>query len=46
MQEMAVRYRCVQVFDYQDWGGEDDFWNATHLNTDGARRFTEQLMGE
>lgn len=46
MQEMAMRYRCVQVYDYQDWGGEDDFWNATHLNTNGARRFTEQLMRE
>ena len=46
MQEMAVRYRCVQVYDYQDWGGADDFWNATHLNTNGARRFTELLMRE
>lgn len=40
---VAGKYDCVKVLDYQEWGSEDDFWNATHLNTDGARRFTEEL---
>ena len=40
---VAGKFDCVKVLDYQDWGTEDDFWNATHLNTQGARRFTEEL---
>ena len=40
---LAGKFDCVQVLDYQEWGCEDDFWNATHLNTDGARRLTEEL---
>lgn len=43
MQEMEMRYDCVQIYDYQDWGVADNFWNATHLNTDGARRLTREL---
>lgn len=40
---VAGKYDCVRVLDYQEWGTENDFWNATHLNTNGARRFTEEL---
>ena len=40
---VAGKFDCVKVLDYQEWGTEDDFWNATHLNTDGSRRFTEEL---
>lgn len=44
MYEMADIYDCVRVYDYQEWGSADDFWNATHLNTDGASRLTESLL--
>lgn len=37
------KFDCVKVLDYRDWGSNNDFWNATHLNTQGARRFTEEL---
>ena len=40
---VAGKFDCVKVLDYQSWGTEDDFWNATHLNTAGAERFTEEL---
>lgn len=43
MRFIASKFDCVKLLDYQDWGTEDDFWNATHLNTDGARRFTLSL---
>lgn len=45
MQDMAEKYHNVHVLDYQSWGKEDDFYNATHLNTDGAELFTTMLMG-
>ena len=44
MQDMAEKYHNVHVLDYQSWGKEDDFYNATHLNTDGAELFTTMLM--
>ena len=44
--DMSAQYDCVQVLDYQRWGCNADFWNATHLNTDGARRLTNQLAAE
>ena len=40
MHSLTKEYDCVRFIDYQEWGYEDDFWNATHLNTDGAKRFT------
>lgn len=43
VQDMAAQYDCVEVLDYQDWGTDMDFWNATHLNTDGAERLTRML---
>ena len=45
MQEMAEKYHNVHVLDYQSWGKEGDFYNATHLNTAGAELFTTMLMG-
>lgn len=45
MQDMAEKYHNVHVLDYQSWGKDDDFYNATHLNTDGAELFTTMLMG-
>ena len=45
MQDMATSHACVQTLDYQDWGIDADFWNATHLNTDGARRLTMEIAG-
>lgn len=44
MQEITMRYDCVQVCDYQEWGSEEDFWNATHINTHGALRLTRELV--
>ena len=44
LQELAAQYDCVQVLDYQSWGTDDDFYNATHLNTDGAKRLTEEFL--
>lgn len=44
MQDMAEIYQNVYVLDYQSWGKDDDFYNATHLNTDGAELFTTMLM--
>ena len=43
---IANKFDCVHVLDYQAWGAEDDFWNATHLNTDGARRLTREMAAE
>ena len=43
MQQMADTYPHVQVLDYQSWGRSDDFYNATHLNTDGAKRLTMEM---
>ena len=43
MHDMAAEYDSVETLDYQDWGQEADFWNATHLNTDGAARLTRAL---
>ena len=45
MQDMAEKYHNVHVLDYQSWGKDDDFYNATHLNTAGAELFTTMLMG-
>ena len=44
--DMSAQYDCVQVLDYQCWGCNADFWNATHLNTDGARRLTMEMAAE
>jgi hypothetical protein len=44
MRSMAQEHNCVRFVDYQEWGNEDDFWNATHLNTDGAKRFSIMLL--
>ena len=41
---IASKFDCVRVLDYQDWGTDSDFWNATHLNTDGAKRLTEEFL--
>ena len=41
--DMEAEYDSVKMLDYQDWGVEADFWNATHLNTDGAARLTRAL---
>ena len=43
MHDMAAEYSFVELLDYQDWGVEADFWNATHLNTDGAARLARAL---
>lgn len=43
MHDMAAEYDSVEMLDYQDWGVEADFWNATHLNPDGAARLTRAL---
>ncbi len=43
MHEIAEEYSSVEMMDYQEWGSEADFWNATHLNTDAAERFTREL---
>ena len=43
---IANKFACVHVLDYQSWGTEDYFWNATHLNTDGARRLTIEMAAE
>jgi hypothetical protein len=43
---IANKFDCVHVLDYQAWGTEDDFWNATHLNTNGARRLTMEMAAE
>ena len=40
---IASKFDGVRVLDYQDWGTDADFWNATHLNTYGAQRITENL---
>ena len=40
---IANKFDCVHILDYQDWGTDADFWNATHLNTYGAQRITENL---
>ena len=45
LQDMATSHACVKMLDYQDWGTDDDFYNATHLNTDGARRLTMEIAG-
>ena len=44
MRSMAQEHNCVRFVDYQEWGNEDDFWNATHLNTDGAKHFSIMLL--
>lgn len=33
----------VRIYDMQNWGDEDDFWNATHLNRNGAKRLTKEI---
>lgn len=43
---IANKFDCVHVLDYQSWGTDADFWNATHLNTDGARRLTMEMAAE
>ena len=43
---IANKFDCVHVLDYQAWGTDADFWNATHLNTDGARRLTMEIVAE
>ena len=43
MLDMAAEYTSVEMLDYQEWGVEADFWNATHLNTAGAERMTRAL---
>ena len=43
---IANKFDCLHVLDYQSWGTDADFWNATHLNTDGARRFTREMAAE
>lgn len=43
---IANKFDCVHVLDYQAWGTDADFWNATHLNTDGAKRLTREMASE
>ena len=43
MHDMAAEYTSVEMLDYQEWGVDADFWNATHLNTAGAERMTRAL---
>jgi hypothetical protein len=43
---IANKFDCVHVLDYQAWGTDADFWNATHLTTDGARRLTMEMAAE
>lgn len=45
IQDMAETYPHVQVLDYQFWGTDDDFYNATHLNTTGAEVLTTEIFG-
>lgn len=46
LESIASKFDCVRVLDYQDWGHDADFWNATHLNTDGAKRLTMEMAAE
>jgi hypothetical protein len=46
LESIASKFDCVRVLDYQDWGTDADFWNATHLNTDGAKRLTMEMAAE
>lgn len=46
MQQLKDTYPHVQVLDYQSLGTDDDFYNATHLNTIGARRLTLEMGAE
>lgn len=46
MQQLTDTYPHVQVLDYQSWGTDDDFYNATHLNTTGASRLTREIVAE
>jgi hypothetical protein len=41
--EVDAEFDNVYMLDYQSWGSEDDFWNATHLNRMGAELFTTKL---
>jgi hypothetical protein len=46
--ETAMRDACmmndnVRIYDMQNWGYENDFWNATHLNRSGAKRLTKEI---
>lgn len=41
--ELCTRFDNVFNLDYQQWGRDDYFWNATHLNTTGAEIFTIHL---
>ena len=41
--EVDAEFDNVYMLDYQSWGSEDDFWNATHLNRIGAELFTTKL---
>lgn len=43
---IVSRFDGVRVLDYQRWGTDADFWNATHLNTDGAKRLTREMAAE
>lgn len=43
---IANKFDCVRVLNYQAWGTDADFWNATHLNTDGAKRLTMEMASE
>ena len=43
---LASQFDCVTILDYQSWGTESDFWNATHLNTTGAKRLTREMAAE
>lgn len=40
---VSGKFDCVKRLDYQEWGSDELFWNATHLNTNGARRLTEEI---
>lgn len=46
IESIASKFDRVRVLDYQDWGTDADFWNATHLNTDGAKRLTREMAAE
>ena len=43
MRDAYMKNDNVRIYDMQTWGDENDFWNATHLNRNGAKRLTKEI---
>lgn len=41
--DVTKKYPNVHSLNYQDWGDSNCFWNATHLNTNGAKLLTKEI---